>query len=86
MSMFYSGCITVKQTPPEYYLGCPETEIWDMITSDEWTKQDETAYNTAVNRCPSKYKDSPCLIKFVRYNIGRYSVLCGRERQLIKGK
>jgi hypothetical protein len=76
----------MRSSPPEYYLGCPKPEIWDMVTDDEWDKQDETAYNTAVNRCPAKYKESPCLIKFVRYKRGQYSVLCGHKRQLVKGR
>jgi len=61
--------------PPKH---CPKTNIV-LIDKEPWSKMDQINFNIAQNRCPEKYKKSPCLKKFIRWGKLRYGAICGAK-------
>lgn len=57
---------------------CPKTKII-LVNDDPWSEMDQINFDIAKNRCPEKYKKSPCLKKFIRWDKLRYSAVCGAK-------
>lgn len=57
-------------------LACPKPRIVDT-TKTTWSKNDQWVYETAVRRCPEKYRYSPCLKYFIKKGYQNYSAICG---------
>ena len=55
---------------------CPDTVV-HVMTPEPWSEMDQANLDIARERCPVKYKRSPCLKKFIRWEPLRYSAICG---------
>jgi hypothetical protein len=55
------------------------TPVLDNQTST-WTAVDLQSYNGAVQRCFTKYPNSPCLKVFRKLEQGRYQAICGGKK------
>lgn len=60
-------------------LACPTTQIVNK-TNLPWNDMDTRNLNTAKARCPVKYKNSPCLVKFTKVGPQDYTATCGAKR------
>jgi hypothetical protein len=45
-----------------------------------WNKIDNRNLKSAVSRCPVKYPNSPCLVKFIKIGYNEYQAICGKAR------
>lgn len=58
---------------------CPTTKLVNK-TKLPWNAIDTRNQNTAKERCPIKYKNSPCLVKFTKVGPQDYHATCGARR------
>lgn len=56
---------------------CPVTLVTNH--TGKWTNGDHRALNRARNRCVMVYPDAPCLKRFDKLDVMRYTALCGRQ-------
>lgn len=56
---------------------CPKTEV-KVFDNVKWTKHDDEVLKRAKTRCPSIYKDLPCLKKFEKVKNNTYHAICGK--------
>lgn len=56
--------------------------IWINLTKDPWNAHDKKIYKRAVQVCGTdvRYKDSPCVAKFIKKPERTYNVLCGGKK------
>lgn len=53
--------------------------IWINLTNFDWNDHDKKIYKRARDVCYTKYKDNPCVKKFIKSGKKSYRVLCGVE-------
>ena len=59
-------------------LSCPTPKLINK-TKWAWNDNDREIYNSALNGCVTRYKDSVCLKKFFKIGERDYYVLCGAK-------
>lgn len=74
MSSLFSSLILVAG------LSCPKPVILNK-TAYEWNEYDNFVLKLAKIRCGFKYKNSPCLVQFIKVGKKDYHALCGAKRQ-----
>ena len=55
---------------------CPAYVINDH-TDEPWNDMDRWNLSLAIKRCPVLYKNSPCLVKFIKFATNSYGAICG---------
>lgn len=62
-------------------LVCAAT-LWINLTKEPWNDHDKKIYRRAQHVCSSddRYKETPCVKKFIKSDIRTYRVLCGRSK------
>jgi hypothetical protein len=62
-----------------FLLLCPKTEMIN-ISKDPWERIDYQMAESARKRCPEKFPNSPCLVRFVKVEDRMYRAICGARR------
>ena len=60
-------------------LACVATVLVN-VSSEPWKPRDDESLAQARGRCTQLYKDSPCLVKFVKVEPGIYRAICGGKK------
>ena len=71
--------IELKDNIAQAKLSCPTVEVLN-ISDYKWNGYDEQVKKLAQVRCGFKYRNSPCLVKFVKRGLKDYHVICGAKR------
>jgi len=50
-------------------------------TTNVWNNFDTRQLKFSLTRCPSLYKDAPCLKLFWKYEENSYRAICGRNEK-----
>lgn len=88
--LFLAGCATVEQPKPVVVetlkpmviktYNCPPVKMINK-TSFIWNKFDEEVLAGATKECPKRFKNSPCVASFYKYNETGHGVACGAENE-----
>ncbi len=55
--------------------------IIENRTEFPWNDYDQQHLDTAKKRCGEIYKNSPCVVKFIKRTESDYSVICGKGKE-----
>jgi len=58
--------------------GCPVANVSNRTTT-EWNTRDQSVFVQNLERCRSKYPNSPCLKLFKKTGIRSYRALCSKN-------
>jgi len=61
--------------------GCPSTNITNR-THSEWNSRDQSVFVQNLERCRSKYPNSPCLKLFKKTGTRSYRALCSKNHNI----
>ncbi len=80
-----SSCTTTRQLQEEEFESieeptCPKVQIIAVNGATWGNKMDKMNLDTATNRCAQLYKNSPCLVSFMKLEDNRYHAVCGAKR------
>lgn len=62
-------------------LGFCYTILIGWASNEPLSPQSFEALQSAKKRCVVHYPQSPCLVKFIRKEEGRYHAICGKNRE-----
>jgi hypothetical protein len=57
-------------------IGCPQPKI-DNISGHRWNKDDQRSLEKNSKFCERQYKDSKCVIEFIKRKPRAYHIVCG---------
>ncbi len=75
-----AGCQTIAPPTPQPVAPagptCPKVVI-ENRTDEPFNSIDKWNLSIALKRCKQLYKNSPCLVKFIKKAPGAYGAVCG---------
>jgi len=74
-----AGCTTTPTYPVwKQCLQCPTVSMYDFWEGPA-DSRDLLSLDQAKKTCNKRYRKSPCLVSFTRWEPGRYSATCGKK-------